>query len=118
MKLEHLFKQVRHVALKSSMKVRVGALLIKNGKVIGVGYNTLKRDFYRKGQGGYRSGKFSIHAEQACINSCNRKDLKGSTLILIKINKCGEIKEGGCCAMCSSILRKYKIVKVIIVDSV
>jgi len=61
----------------------------------------------------YMANKYSIHAEQSCINKCkNKKIIKYCTLILVTIkndtlNKCCP------CSMCEHIIKKYKVRKVI-----
>lgn len=62
----------------------------------------------------YESYKYCIHAEQDCINKCkNKKILKKCILILIKLTGSGELKQCEPCKMCSHIIKKYKIRKVI-----
>jgi cytidine deaminase len=66
----------------------------------------------------YVHNKYSVHAEQECINSFlrkhgkNRKILKNVTLILIKMDKKGELIMCEPCTNCSRIIRKYGITNV------
>jgi pyrimidine deaminase RibD-like protein len=62
----------------------------------------------------YTRKKYSIHAEQACINSVRNKQLiKHATLYLIRLSPCSKIVSSAPCDMCSNIIVKYKVRKVI-----
>lgn len=69
----------------------------------------------------YVHNKYSVHAEQDCINGFlrkygkNNKMLKQITLILIKMDKKGELIMCEPCQNCNRILRKYGITKVRVV---
>ena len=65
----------------------------------------------------YQQYKYSIHAEQSCINKCkNKKILKYCILILIKLTNNGKIKNCEPCHMCFHIIKKYKVFKVIVIN--
>jgi len=69
----------------------------------------------------YVHNKYSVHAEQDCINGFlrkygkNRKLLKNITLVLIKMDKKGELIMCEPCKNCDRIIRKYGITKVRVV---
>lgn len=65
----------------------------------------------------YEAYKYSIHAEQSCINKCkNKKILKYCTLILIKLRSNNEVKDCEPCRVCSHIIKKYEVFKVIVIN--
>lgn len=63
----------------------------------------------------YEFCKYSLHAEQTCIMRCkNKKLLKDSTLILVKISKSKEEEKDESikvqpCHMCQGMIEKYNI---------
>lgn len=60
--------------------------------------------------------KYSVHAEQACINNVKNKNiLKECTLVLLKLNRNGYLTDCEPCEMCAHIIKKYKIKKVIVI---
>ena len=64
----------------------------------------------------YEAKKYSIHAEQDCINKCRNKNiLKYCTLVLIKFGTNQQIRSCQPCQMCSHIIRKYGVRKIEIV---
>ena len=77
-RLRHLLILAFDIAMKSSHRCKHCALVVKNGKVVGKGYNRCL---------GVKNGKNSYHAEkQALIHNCLKKDLKGADLIVVRIN--------------------------------
>jgi deoxycytidylate deaminase len=62
----------------------------------------------------YVPNKYSVHAEQDCINNLKNKSiLKDCILIVIKINQGGSIINSEPCNNCCRIIKKYKIKKTI-----
>lgn len=62
----------------------------------------------------YVANKYSIHAEQSCINKVKNKNiLRHCKLILVCVSNIGILKECKPCHMCWHIVNKYKIKKVI-----
>jgi tRNA(Arg) A34 adenosine deaminase TadA len=62
----------------------------------------------------YEANKYSIHAEQACINKCkNKNKLRECTLILVRLNKKGDPVDCKPCTMCQGIINKYGVRKVV-----
>ena len=62
----------------------------------------------------YVPNKYTIHAEQDCINNLkNKKILKFCILIVIKITNNGDIINSSPCENCCRIIKKYKVRKII-----
>lgn len=113
-----MFKYYKSLALgeahQSMMSQKHGCIIIKNKKVIARGHNknlspiglspwevfsSSKLRTYKKG--------VSVHAEMDAINKCSRKDLRGSILIVVRLDK----KTGTCagskpCSNCERVLKK------------
>ena len=63
----------------------------------------------------YVPNKYSIHAEQSCINKVkNKAILKYCTLILVSISSDGRLIKCCSCSKCQHIINKYKIKNVIV----
>lgn len=62
----------------------------------------------------YVPNKYTIHAEQDCINKLKNKSiLKDCILLVIKITPSGNLINSFPCNMCDRIIKKYKVRKVI-----
>jgi pyrimidine deaminase RibD-like protein len=70
--MNHLFKIARDVSYRSVMEYRLGALIIKNGKVLGKGYNNNTRTYIN---GNIYPG---VHAEHSAIRDYTSKKHKGN----------------------------------------
>lgn len=62
----------------------------------------------------YVPNKYSIHAEQSCINKCKNKTIiRKCTLILVTVSNENVLKHCKPCDMCAHIIKKYKVRKVL-----
>lgn len=62
----------------------------------------------------YEPNKYTVHAEQDCISKVKNKTiLKKATLYIVKIDKLGNFIDCYPCHMCSRIIDKYKVKKII-----
>ena len=101
-------------AMKSPMKKKYGAILMYRNKIISVGYNYDTHISTKKYTSDYLPNVYSIHAEQDCINKVKNKTLlKKSILILVCLGSGNKLKSCEPCCMCSHIIKKYKIRKVV-----
>lgn len=95
------------------MKYRHGAILVKNGEIISVGYNRLSlssnskiRDISKRYNIQLVFKEIStIHAEVSCFSSLNmRQDLiRNSTLYVYGESKCGNIVKSRPCCKCMKL---------------
>ena len=93
-------------AKKSVMQHKHGAIIYRNGEIIGQGFNHVSS---------YMSHSWSCHAEVAAIQSCKKKDrqkLKDSTLIVVRIGNEESVKMSKPCVNCRLQIEKYGINKV------
>jgi hypothetical protein len=96
-------------ALKSPMEKKYGAVLLHRGKII-----ILQVVVVIVISMFYVANKYSIHAEQNCIQRCKNKNiLKECTLILVKLNSKKQLVKCESCDKCCHVINKYKIKKVI-----
>ena len=109
-----------------------GAIIVKNDEIISTGYTGSPRGrkncsdigFCRRAQMNIPRGERyemcrSVHAEANAIISASRKDMIGSTLYLVGIEKAtGElIRDASSCAMCKRTVINAGISTVIIRDT-
>ena len=84
-----------------------GAVVIYRGKIVGNGFNKYTTENNSKG------AKFSIHAELDAINNALRRisinDLSKSSLIVVRINRLGEIHNSFPCKFCQRTINKYNL---------
>lgn len=109
-----------------------GSVIVKNDEIIATGYtgaprgrkNCIDLGTCRRMENDTPSGSGyelcrSVHSEQNAIISSNRKDMIGSTLYLVGINKRnGEYKQGTSpCTLCKRMIINAGIEKVVMRDS-
>lgn len=90
-----------------NIRERVGAVIFKQSRIISSGHNDLRQNnlnmHYRQPE------ENSIHAEEsACINYGSLCDLKGSSILVIRINKKSELRLARPCDNCMNILKTLK----------
>ena len=101
-----IFEQCIGNAKKSVMMHKHGAVLYKNGAVLGQGHNHMSE---------HMSHAWSCHAEIAAIMSCNKKDrqdLRDATLIVVRVGTDGGAKLSKPCSNCRRFIEKHGIRKV------
>ena len=109
-----------------------GSVIVKNDEIISTGYtgaprgraNCLDLGYCRRKENNTPSGAGfelfrSVHSEQNPIISANRKDMIGSTLYLVGINKrTGEyINDNEPCTLCKRMIINAGIEKVVMRDN-
>ncbi len=110
---KRFFEIAEAVSNLSDYSIRVGAVIVKNGKVISVGFNkTLKRNSLRK-YNGYIVR--SIHAELHAILKANT-DLTGAEIFVFSKKKDGEFRKSRPCNVCMSAIIEAGIKKVYYTD--
>lgn len=80
-KKEDVFQRAQNLAKKSTMINKHGAVITKNGRIIGEGYNHYSS---------YMSHNYSVHAEMAALLNVpkrkkNRKYLEEATMIVVRV---------------------------------
>lgn len=96
---------------KSACRTRHGAVVAKNGRVLGRGHNS-----YRSHGGQWGGGPLNtLHAEAAAIRDAVHRgiDVRGTTLYVTRGNANRMSKP---CVSCQALLEKYGISKVVYTD--
>lgn len=97
---------LRGVAMKSDLKFKVGACLIKRGRILAVGNNKRKtHPFY-----GSKAGYMTLHAEGDLLYNCQKLgiDTKGATIIVYRKNGLNAKP----CPACEKLIKKAGIKEV------
>ena len=106
-------KQAQKQASNSTfIRARIGAVIVKGGRVLSTGYNSLR---YSKRNG--RSWA-SVHAEEMAIvkllkQSAGLKQLAGSVLYVSRIKKDGTVAESKPCLECQELIDAVGIKRVV-----
>lgn len=105
-KLKLLRKKSNHHSQK------MAAIIIKRGRIIGWGSNSLKT------HPASLSEWKSSHAEFRAVNSVkNKKLLEGSTIIVYREDALGNMVCAEPCKSCQRLLTQFRITKIIFTDS-
>lgn len=109
--MESGIKQARKQALNSSYKYRMGAVIVKSGRVLSTGYNVIG---HKSTQRQYPS----IHAEEAAIVKLLKqpnglRKLAGSTIYITRILKNGTCGLAKPCPKCQSLINSVGIKKIV-----
>lgn len=97
-------------ALKSNMAHKHGAVIFKNGKIIGAGYNnpmTTKKT----------SRPVSIHSEKDCMKGLRGDQIYGSNILAIRVTNTGNLSHGAPCSGCSRLMKRKGVERVFWFDT-
>lgn len=101
---DNYFKQLAiRESFKSSYKFSLGAILVKQGKIIGSGHNNV---CYTGGSRPFLNGQ---HAEVNAINDSNTIDRINSTIYIARYRKSNSLGCAKPCTSCEIIMRKLGI---------
>ena len=98
-------------ALKSPMQHMHGAVIWKNKKIIGAGYN------YHLTSPSDKQRKFSIHSEKDSLNGLRSDQIYGSDMLAIRVSKSGELSHGAPCKGCKKLLKRKGVRKIFWYDN-
>lgn len=108
------------------LRRRYGAVIVKGGKVISTGYNTVpigdetcvkigkcNRDILNVPKGQRYELCKSVHAEQYAMISAGKKDMIGSVIYIYGTDyKTGEMADPTPCLLCSRLLKACSVLEV------
>lgn len=96
------------------------AIIVKGGKIIGVGINSMKPHPMALPRNIMNTGErtldeiYTIHAEMAAIRSVkNKENLKGTTIFVGRLSDCWGETLSCPCPICTFYLKKYGIQRAI-----
>lgn len=95
-------------ALKSTFRYRLGAVVVRQGKIVGRGYNERRYHKYA----GYYNWNNTLHAEASAILRTPSSLLDGSTIYVARVNENGQPLLARPCACCFNLLEYVGIRRV------
>lgn len=97
------------LANKSSFQYQIGAVIVKGGSILGVGYNKTNR--YNSRWKAIWPG--SVHAEEAAIidaiNKRGHDKLVGATIYVSRVNNSGTTGMACPCSHCKEVLKAFHL---------
>lgn len=111
-KSEEAFLSVaRYMSTKSVSRQRHGAVVVKSGRVLGIGYNKDTNNPYIVSPEHIKT-HCSRHAEVEAIKDANW-NVKGAILYVARVNKQGYDRNSKPCRYCEAVIESAQIKKVI-----
>lgn len=96
-------------AYKSSFRHRVGAVVLKKGRVVSRGFNSVTTHRLLRS----KYGHFSIHAECAAL----LKRAPGDTIVVVRVRRDGRLGMSRPCSKCMAMIKECNIRYVVYVDN-
>jgi len=110
--MNSFMRLARNVSFHSQHRVRIGCVLVKNGKPISVGFNKMRtHPIYKKVNHPRAKYIQSLHAEMAAIISA-RTDLNGAVAYVYRERKDGSMGTAKPCPVCEMLLSEAGVKKV------
>jgi dCMP deaminase len=106
-RMESFLRVAKEAARNSTYHHKLGAVIVKKGRVISVGYNKPHKT-HPKSNTRFKT----IHAEFDAILGCDKDDLKGATLYVVRSAKKGP-NMAKPCACCMELIEMVGIKKVV-----
>lgn len=106
MKLK-FFDIAKKLSEKSEYHHKLGAVITKKNKIIGLGFNKPFKT-HPKSNNNFKT----IHAELDAILDCIKQDLEGSSIYIYRENKAGIPVSAKPCFHCQELIRRFKLKKV------
>lgn len=105
---ESFLRLAMRIAEQSDCSTRHGAVIVKGGRVLGVGFNKVRNtsqlDVY----------EYNIHAEIDALR--NAKNAKGATIYVARINRKGQYRMSLPCSKCLCALEKAQVKKIVFTE--
>lgn len=106
----------KYLASKSRSRQKHGAVVVKAGRVLGIGYNKDKNHPMQVSPEHIKT-HCSRHAELEAIRDANW-NVRGATLYVARINNTGQDRNSKPCERCEVVINETQIKKVIYTRSV
>ena len=108
----HYFVKASQVAeISDFAKINIGCIVVYQGTIIGLGFNTNKTHPMQKKYNRYRNFTPKLHAEINCLNSIRYLDINFSKVKLYIYRKRKSVKYGICrpCPSCMAAIKDLGI---------
>lgn len=112
-KVEGLTVGILNQAIKeasmSKAKVKVGAVIFKGKKIISSGHNDIR---HHRIHPKYQDYPNALHAEQDALIGIDWNNVRGCSIIVIRVNPTGKLAESRPCDKCYELLKYVGIKKI------
>lgn len=102
----------RYFAAKSNAKNQHGAIIVKSGRVLGVGFNKNRNNPVAVSPEHIKSC-CSYHAEAVAIKDANKSNLSGAIIYSARVNRDGMDRNGKPCSQCAALIESVGIKRVV-----
>jgi deoxycytidylate deaminase len=102
----------RYCATKSSARYTHGAVVVKGGRVMGVGWNKT-RNHPAIVSPEHIKTDCSYHAEEVAIREAGEDSVKGAIIYVARINRHGNDRDSKPCPKCSALIDRVGIKRVV-----
>lgn len=102
--LPSIFRLARSVRLHSDYDIKVGAVIVKKGKPLAVGFNQRKT---------HPQVRWTIHAERDALMTCDEDQARGSTIYIYREHSDGSPALASPCIDCRFYLANAGVTKII-----
>ena len=87
---------------------KVGAVVFKNNRIISSGHNQIRHNSINNK---YKKYKEALHAEQDAVLGLDWNNIKGCSILVVRLNYNGNISMGKPCDMCTNMIKYIGIKK-------
>lgn len=103
MKIGIVKKAMEELELSDHYLYKVAAVIFKGSRIFGSGHNSFRSSNIPLK---YKKWPHTLHAEQAAIYSINDwSEIKGSSILVIRANKSGNLSKGYPCKHCLNTIK-------------
>jgi deoxycytidylate deaminase len=95
------------LAEKSTSKFRLGCVIVKKGRVVSVGYNSMEKTHPKSPTYGNH-----LHSEIRALISTSKEDLYNSTVYVVRIKRDGSLGSSRPCPVCYEALKLANIKRI------
>ena len=99
------------IAEKSTSKFRLGCLIVKKGKIISVGYNSMTKTHPKS-----KSFGNHLHCEIRALLSLSKEESRNASLYVVRIKKDGSLGTSKPCPTCYEALKVSNVKTVYYID--
>lgn len=101
-----LKQALQEVERSSHEQFKISAVIFKGPRILSSGVNGIRS--CSKINKKFQEYENSLHAEQSCILNA-RRDLKGTSMLVLRVNKHGEFRMAKPCEMCRGFIEAVGI---------
>lgn len=109
--IERFMRHAKRFALQSQEQFMLGACLVKSGRILGVGKNSINRSNHLTHK--YFDKYPTIHAEMNCLVRLDPEDIRGSVVYVWRQKRTGEPGMAKPCKRCAIALRDMGVKRVV-----